>query len=246
MFSSQLLTQSHCFANHGLQAGGGVSCINLSQLLSLRNMHKYFLKIPWWVTKVFPRYTWRLTVADKTIYLTFDDGPHPTITPWVLAELKRYGAAATFFCIGKNVEKYPGVYQQILASGHRTGNHTYSHPNGWKTEATAYLEDVKKAAGLIESTLFRPPYGRITRKQAKGLTATLNKKDISVVMWDVLSADFDLSVSPEACVGIVLKHVRPGSIVVFHDSEKAYRNLQTALPLVLKELSNRGYRFATL
>ena len=196
--------------------------------------------------KVFPRYTWRMPDRDKTVYLTFDDGPHPAITPWVLAELKKYGAAATFFCIGKNVEQYPGVYEQILAEGHRTGNHTYSHPNGWKTTTPAYLQDVKKAGDLIDSTVFRPPYGRITQKQAKGLEETLQRKNIVVIMWDVLSADFDLSLSPEACARIVLKHVRPGSIVVFHDSEKAYRNLQYALPVVLEGLSQRGYSFKKL
>ncbi len=196
--------------------------------------------------KVFPRYTWRMPDRDQTVYLTFDDGPHPTITPWVLAQLKTYGAAATFFCIGKNVERYPGVYQQILAAGHRTGNHTYSHPNGWKTATPAYLQDVRKAGDLIDSMIFRPPYGRITQKQAAGLAKTLQKPNVAVVMWDVLSADFDLSISPQACAGIVLKHVRPGSIVVFHDSEKAFRNLQIALPLVLEALSQRGYSFGKI
>ncbi len=196
--------------------------------------------------KIFPRYTWRMPDKDKIVYLTFDDGPHPVITPWVLGELKRYGAGATFFCIGKNVEEHPGIYQQILIDGHRTGNHTFSHPNGWKTDTSPYLEDVKKGGEWINSPLFRPPYGRIRKKQARGLADVLQKKEVTVVMWDVLSADFDLSVSPEECARIVLRGVRPGSIVVFHDSEKAKRNLQTALPLVLETLSRRGYRFQRL
>ncbi|RYZ49698.1 MAG: polysaccharide deacetylase family protein, partial [Chitinophagaceae bacterium] len=140
----------------------------------------------------------------------------------------------------------PGIYQQILEDGHRTGNHTYSHPNGWKTDTPLYLEDIKKARDLIDSSLFRPPYGRITKRQAKGLEAALQKKEVTVVMWDVLSADFDLSFSPEDCAHIVLRAVSPGSIVVFHDSEKAKRNLQIALPHVLETLSRRGYRFKSL
>lgn len=209
-------------------------------------MHKYFLKIPWWMPKLFPQYTWRMHDGEKAVYLTFDDGPHPAITPWVLEQLAAYGAAATFFCIGKNVVQYPDVYQQILAAGHRTGNHTYSHPNGWKTETTAYLEDVKKASAVIDSDLFRPPYGRIKRRQAAGISRAMDKKNFRVIMWDVLSADFDVNFSPERCAGIVLKHVRPGSIVVFHDSEKAFPNLRVALPRLLEALSHQGYSFRKL
>lgn len=209
-------------------------------------MHKYFLSIPWWVPKVFPAYTWRMPDRDKAVYLTFDDGPHPAITPWVLDQLRQYGAAATFFCIGRNVEQHPDVYQQILAEGHTTGNHTYSHPNGWRVARTDYLQDVTRASTVIDSSLFRPPYGRLKKKQAAGLTEAMRKENIKVVMWDVLSADFDQSISPEQCAGIVLRHVRPGSIVVFHDSEKAFRNLQFALPHVLEKLESRGFQFCRL
>ncbi len=209
-------------------------------------MHKHFLKIPWWVPKLFPRYTWRMPDREKTVYLTFDDGPHPEITPWVLDQLGQYSAAATFFCIGKNVEQHPGVYRQIVAAGHSTGNHTYSHPNGWKTATPAYLQDVAKASMVIDSPLFRPPYGRLKKKQAAGLRETMQKEHIKVVMWDVLSADFDPSVSPEQCAQIVLQYVRSGSIIVFHDSEKALRNLEFALPIVLENLKNRGFRFQKL
>jgi len=183
---------------------------------------------------------------EKTVYLTFDDGPHPEITPWVLQQLKQYDATASFFCIGKNVEQYSTIYQQIIAAGHSVGNHTYSHQNGWETPDDAYLADVQKASALIDSRLFRPPYGRIRKRQAKRLYEAVGKKKVTVVMWDVLSADFDTSISPEACAGIVLKYVEPGSIVVFHDSEKAFPNLQYALPKVLMQLKKEGYQFSAL
>ncbi len=187
-----------------------------------------------------------MPVKDKSIYLTFDDGPHPTITPWVLNELKKYNAEATFFCIGKNVLLYPDVYKKVITAGHAIGNHTFSHLNGWKISTTTYLEDVGKASAVIDSGLFRPPYGRIKKSQARRLSNALEKKNVKVVMWDVLSADFDRSVSPETCACIVLKHVEPGSVVVFHDSEKAFRNLQFALPFVLERLKKEGFRFKKL
>jgi peptidoglycan-N-acetylglucosamine deacetylase len=206
-------------------------------------MHKYFLKIPWWIRKLYRSYLWKLPVSGKTVFLTFDDGPHPTITPWVLSELKKYGAKATFFCIGNNVVRYPSVYQEVIAEGHAIGNHTFSHLNGWHTPDKAYLEDAAKASALIDSNLFRPPYGRIKRSQAKALQNGLRESTVKIVMWDVLSADFDTSMKPEACADIVVKRVEPGSIVVFHDSEKAFPNLQIALPLVLEKLEKEGYRF---
>jgi peptidoglycan/xylan/chitin deacetylase (PgdA/CDA1 family) len=209
-------------------------------------MHKYFLKIPWWMRMLFPSYIWKIPVKEKTVFLTFDDGPHPTITPWVLEELRKYNAQASFFCIGKNVEQFPETFRQIVAAGHAIGNHTYSHRNGWHTATAEYLADVEKASHFIETDLFRPPYGRIKRGQAKKLTGAMKKSNVKVVMWDVLSADFDTSISPQTCAGIVLKHVEPGSVIVFHDSEKAFRNLQYALPLVLKNLKKDGYGFEKL
>lgn len=184
--------------------------------------------------------------SDRSVYLTFDDGPHPTITPWVLNELKKYNASATFFCIGKNVEQFPEQFQQILLEGHAIGNHTYSHLNGWQTSTTDYITNVAKASKVISSSLFRPPYGRITGRQAKMLQQAIQKENVKIIMWDVLSADFDPLINPEKCADLVLKHTEPGSIVVFHDSEKAFLNLKFALPTVLYHLKKRGFRFKKL
>ena len=217
-----------------------------SKNVPLQAMHQYFIKTPWWVRKLFSSYLWRMPADGKTVYLTFDDGPHSTITPWVLSELKRYNAVATFFCVGKNVVQFPEVYQQIIAAGHAVGNHTYHHLNGWKTANNIYLKDVEKASTVIDAHLFRPPYGRIRFGQAKSLKYVMKKNNVKVVMWDVLSADFDASVSPETCAANVLANVESGSIVVFHDSEKAFRNLKHTLPLVLEKLLKEGYSFKKL
>lgn len=206
-------------------------------------MHKYFIKTPWIAKKFFPSYVWNLPDDGKAVYLTFDDGPHPTITPWVLEELKKYNAKATFFCIGNNIEKYPDIYQKILEEGHATGNHTYHHLNGWKTDDKKYIDDVSKAARLIKSNLFRPPYGRIKKKQAKKITDALQTSNEQIIMWDVLSADFDSGISAEQCLCNVLENVSVGSIIVFHDSEKAFNNLSYVLPETLKSLKEEGFGF---
>jgi len=206
-------------------------------------MHKYFIKTPWFARKIFSSYIWSLPAGNNEVYLTFDDGPHPTITPWVLEELEKYDAKATFFCIGNNVERYPDVYKRILEEGHATGNHTFHHLNGWKNEDEKYIEDISMASQLIKSNLFRPPYGRIKNSQAKKISDVLKTNDAQIIMWDVLSADFDLSFTKEQCLNNVLQNVSPGSIIVFHDSEKAFRNLEYALPETLKSLNNEGYSF---
>jgi peptidoglycan/xylan/chitin deacetylase (PgdA/CDA1 family) len=205
-------------------------------------VHNYFIKTPWWVKKVFSSYVWDIPTTEKIVYLSFDDGPHPNITPWVLEQLNKHNAKASFFCIGKNVLKHPSVYQQVLAEGHAIGNHTHHHLNGWKTPPAEYLADIEEASKYINSGLFRPPYGRITKAAWKGLPKALNVPEVKVIMWDVLSADFDNRISKETCVTNVLKNARPGSVVVFHDSEKAFANLQFALPLILSNLKNEGYR----
>ncbi len=177
------------------------------------------------------------------MYLSFDDGPHPVITPWVLDELKKYDAKATFFCIGKNVQAHGEVYERILLEGHSTGNHTQNHLNGWKTDAKEYLDDVAQAAKVIRSNLFRPPYGKIRAKQAKLVAGAMQVKEAKIIMWDVLSADFDSTYSPQQCLDNVIQNVRPGSVVVFHDSVKAEKNLKYILPSILSELGGSGYRF---
>ncbi|MFI5186725.1 MAG: polysaccharide deacetylase family protein, partial [Chitinophagales bacterium] len=151
---------------------------------------KYFVKTPWLLKKLYSFYTWDIPTSEKNLYLTFDDGPHPEITPFVLNELKKYNALATFFCIGKNVLAYSDTYKQILNEGHSVGNHTQNHLNGWKTSNDAYMKDIAEAANYIDSNLFRPPYGKITLFQAKNLRAAMKGRKTKVIMWDVLSADF--------------------------------------------------------
>lgn len=175
------------------------------------------------------------------LYLTFDDGPIPEVTPWVLRQLDKYKAKASFFCVGDNVEKNPAIYRQILAAGHSVGNHTYNHLHAGKTKVKEYVKNVEKCAGLVSSELFRPPYGRIRPKITKRLYDKYR-----IVMWDVLSGDFDTKLSPEKCLRNVIKHSGPGSIVVFHDSLKAKERLTYVLPRVLSYFSLKGYQFKAL
>ena len=209
-------------------------------------MKKYFVKTPWWVKKIYPSYIWNIKTDKNILYLTFDDGPHPEITLFVLDLLKKFNAKATFFCIGKNVVAYPEVFQQICEEGHAVGNHTFCHLNGWKTKDEDYLNDISEAAKVIGSGLFRPPYGKITTYQANRLRNAMGVGNPEVIMWDVLSADFDTDITPEKSVKNVLKNARPGSIIVFHDSEKAYPRLETALPATLDYFMRKGYQFERL
>lgn len=207
-------------------------------------MASYWVKNPGWLNCFFPReMVWHMP-ADNTVYLTFDDGPHPSITPFVLQELAKHNAKATFFCVGNNVAKYPDVYQQTIAAGHSVGNHTYNHINGWKHTADHYLKNIGQAAHHINSRLFRPPYGRIKLSQYRKLI----KNDVAwkVYMWDVLSGDFDTSISAQQCVHNVVENIRPGSIVVFHDSEKAWERMKEALPAVLAYCQDRGWQMRAL
>lgn len=202
-------------------------------------------------------------MAEKKIYLTFDDGPIPLVTPWVLNALKQYQAKATFFCVGENIEKHPEVYRQIKEEGHTIGNHTYNHLNGWRTRNTDYLENIEKCAramGLPDEEkrpLFRPPYGKITQSQIAKILRPSAHQGVSsspalaaaaprIIMWDLLTYDYDPLVSPQQCLSYILRYARNGSIVVFHDSLKAKVNLEYALPKTLATLSAKGFTFESL
>lgn len=210
----------------------------------------YFKNISKLGSLLAPSLLWNMPRNSKTIYLSFDDGPHPEITPWVLKTLNEHQAKATFFCVGENISKYPEVFQQLISEGHSFGNHTYNHLKGWKTSTSNYLENVLKAEVVIskfsenteDQKLFRPPYGKIKPSQAKRLQL-LNYK---IVMWDALSADFDPTLSAEDCYKNVINTSKAGSIVVFHDSEKASEKLKTVLPRILEYYSEKGFNFKGL
>ena len=205
---------------------------------------RYLVNTPWWIKKwIYPGYLWSMPETDKKIYLSFDDGPHPEATVFVLDELKKYNAKASFFCIGKNVAAYPDLYARIVAEGHATGNHTYDHMNGWKTNDKTYFENITKASKYIDTGLFRPPYGRITRFQAR---QAADKLGFTIVMWSVLSADFDTRISAQKCWNNVKRAAGNGSIIVFHDSEKAMERMKYALTQTLDYFSAGGFVFEKL
>lgn len=207
-------------------------------------------KTPIIVKKLFPDYVWEISTEKKELYLTFDDGPTPDITYWVLDTLKPFNAKATFFCIGNNVAKHPEIFRQIIKEGHSIGNHTHNHIKGWNTETEQYLENVAIAEEAIANqkfqltgiNLFRPPYGQIKPKQGKQLMALGYK----IVMWDVLSFDWDKTVSNQECLNHVISKSKNGSIVVFHDSIKASNNMKFALPKVLEHFSEKGFSFKAI
>jgi len=182
--------------------------------------------------------------VQPAVYITFDDGPHPVATPYAMAELEKYNGRATFFCIGKNVVAHPDIYEQLLSKGHATGNHTNNHLNGWKTDNATYISNIMTAAGVIDSRAFRPPYGKMKLSQLGVLSK--QKPEWKVYMWDVLSADFDTKITPEECLQHVIKNIRPGSIVVFHDSEKAWERMRYALPHVLAYCKQKNWQLKTL
>jgi peptidoglycan/xylan/chitin deacetylase (PgdA/CDA1 family) len=219
----------------------------------------YLIKTPLLLKKIYPEnLLWNKSRADKNIFLTFDDGPIPIVTPWVLKILKNFNAKATFFCIGNNIIKHPEVFEQLKADGHQIGNHTFNHLKGWDTDDQTYLENFLKCQQLTQTNLFRPPYGRIKRSQIKLIETQDTRHKIQdnqfqisnlksqIVMWDVLSGDFDIHLSPEKCLKNVLKHTKNGSIIVFHDSLKAKERLEYVLPKALEQWSKEGYEFKTL
>ncbi len=211
----------------------------------------FFVTTPWWLRKLYPGCTWDIKTTEKIIYLSFDDGPHPTITPFVLEQLKKYNAKATFFCIGDNVKKYPRIFHEVINEGHAVGNHTMQHINGWKSTDEAYTDDINRAKTYIKSNLFRPPYGRIKRSQINELikfnqlpVAATRKHQI--IMWSVLAGDWVQDLSPQKCYEKVKNNIHPGSIVVFHDSDKAYHRMSYALPKVLEHFTEKGYIFKAI
>ncbi|MGB1041865.1 MAG: polysaccharide deacetylase family protein [Tenacibaculum sp.] len=214
-------------------------------------MKLYFTKTPGILKKFFHKYTWCFTSHKKEIYLTFDDGPIPEVTDFVLDVLKKHNAKATFFCIGDNIKKHPAIFNRIIKEKHAIGNHTFNHLNGWKTNKATYLNNVLLCETAILNTidtsqntskLFRPPYGKIKKSQAKELL----KKEYKIIMWDVLSADFDTTITKEKCLQNVLKNTTNGSIVVFHDSLKAKEKLVYALPKFLEAFTKKGYQFKAI
>ena len=232
-------------------------------------MNLYFVKTPKLIQNIFKDYTWSFTSSKKEIYLTFDDGPIPQITPWVLKTLAQFNAKATFFCVGDNIQKYPDIFKKIVEQGHSFGNHTFNHLSGWKTKTEVYVNNVEKAEKVTKMEdgrqemegkrltninnqqpitnnqnlkLFRPPYGKITSAQAKAL----QKKGFQIIMWDVLSADFNPKISKEKCLDNIIKNTQNGSIIVFHDSEKAFKNLVYTLPEVLDYFTKKGFIFKAL
>jgi peptidoglycan/xylan/chitin deacetylase (PgdA/CDA1 family) len=204
----------------------------------------YLVKTPWLLKKLYPNLLWDIGTNSRCIYLTFDDGPIPIVTPFVLKILQQYNAKATFFCIGDNVRKHPDVFEQVKNGGHAIGNHTYNHLKGWKTDDEIYLDNFLQADKLLDTKLFRPPYGRIKASQVRLLQNA--KPGVKIAMWNVLSADFDVTVKPETCLQNVLKNTRDGDIVLFHDSLKAKERMEYALPRAMEHWSREGYSFECL
>ena len=201
----------------------------------------YLVKTPKFIQNLFPNYTWKIPTQKKAVYLSFDDGPIPEVTPWVLDQLEKYNAKATFFCVGENVKKNSGLFDRIQQEGHAVGNHTFNHLNGWTSENIPYFHNVRHCARLVDTMLFRPPYGKLRPKQTQFL-----QRHYRIIMWDILSGDFDPNISKEQCLHNVVKNVSSGSIIVFHDSLKAKEKLEYVLPKVLEQFANEGYQFEKL
>ena len=219
-----------------------------SSLFSLDLNHEhtfimYLVKTPRLVQKLLPNFHWKVSSpsASPTIYFTFDDGPIPQLTPWVVEQLEAFDAKATFFCVGNNVRRYPELVKATLAAGHSIGNHTMHHLDGWQSDNMPYFHDVRHCAVQVKTSLFRPPYGRLKPSQAQFL-----QRHYQVVMWDVLSGDFDPELTAEDCFQNVVRNAGPGSIVVFHDSLKAEKKVRDILPRLLAHYAALGYRFEAL
>jgi len=211
----------------------------LGQKFDITNM--YFTNAPFFLRWYYPKVTFNRSRQEKTIYLTFDDGPIPEVTPFILDLLKEEEIKATFFCVGENITKHPYLFQRLLDEGHRVANHTYNHLKGWETSDDEYLANIQKCQSLTGTPLFRPPYARAKKSQLSHLYT-----DYEIIYWDVLSGDFDLNLSPEACYQNVIKGARNGSIIVFHDNVKAIPRVTYALPKAIRYFKEKGYRFGIL
>ncbi len=201
----------------------------------------YFVKTPKIFQLFFKDYIWKIHDSEKTIFLTFDDGPHKEITPLILKILDGYNAKATFFVLGKNAEKYPGLIEDIHSEGHSIGNHSYSHNNGWGRGTEGILQDIEKCDKIINSTLFRPPFGKLTKRQAAKL-----KEKYKLVYWTVMPGDFDARISKQTCLSRSVKNTGNGSIIVFHETKKSKENMLYTLPMFLKYFSEKGFLFKSL
>ncbi|MFT4202692.1 MAG: polysaccharide deacetylase family protein [Chitinophagaceae bacterium] len=204
----------------------------------------YLIKLPRWIQGFYPNRLFQYDADEKVIYLTFDDGPNPATTPFILDSLAQHNAKGSFFCIGKNVALHDDLFRKIKQNGHLVANHTYHHLNGWEENEHTYLNDFAQADKLIESDFFRPPYGRMRKKQEHLLLQ--KRASLKVVMWSVLSGDFDTHITGEQCWHNVQKHTDAGDIIVFHDSDKARERLEYALPKTLEHFSPLGFRFDVL
>jgi peptidoglycan-N-acetylglucosamine deacetylase len=202
----------------------------------------YIVKKPTWFRWLLPGTLWEVKTAKKELYLTFDDGPHPVATPFILEQLQKYDAKGTFFCLGGNVQKYKQLYDEVISEGHSVGNHSYSHLDGWRSDSNTYVNDVLKASTIIHSPLFRPPYGHIRRNAVK----TLKQLGFKTVIWTVLAGDFDSATTGEKCFKNVITNTKAGSIIVFHDNDIALCNLRYSLPRVLQYFTDKGYTFKGL
>lgn len=213
----------------------------MERIFSNFSLSMYTINPPYIITKAYPSLIWRKSKTSKKIYLTFDDGPVPVITPWVLDLLKEEQICATFFCLGQNVVQHPQIYARILNENHHVGNHSHSHLNGWKSHTSIYLADIEQCAAHVKSNLFRPPYGRLKKSQINQL-----KSIYSIIMWDVLTGDYDRKITPEKCLYNATSYLRNGAIIAFHDSEKAKVNMQFALPRFIKYAKEQGFEFDVL
>ena len=200
-----------------------------------------YASVPVFLQMFYPSLLWKMPEGNRRLYLTFDDGPHPEVTTEVMALLEAYQAKASFFCVGENVVKYPETYESIITQDHLTGNHSFHHLNGWKTDNAVYYENVKKCAEFVDSKWFRPPYGRISPMQIQTI-----KKEFTIVMWSILSYDFDPEIDLESCMGKVLDNAVDGSIIVFHDSKKAVKKMIPILKRTLDVFSEKGFSFERL